>query len=507
MQKKTLMESEQWAQETFGQAELGDPRRTRRLVRVASQMAQDPQGSLPQQMEGNRAALKAAYRLVRAEGVTHEAISTPVWQQTAQQMSQEREPVLLLHDDTALDYGYAPAIAGLGPIGNGSHQGLFVHTVLAVVAHQSRARMLGLAAQLPWVRQPAPRAANGRKQTSRQRRGRERESQLWERAVQRVGRPAAQQLWVHVGDRYADMFAFWQSCRQEGTHFVVRAAHNRRLLAAEGEGEGEANAALEHLLDRVRSWPGQAHGTLELASEHERRARQAQVQLSWGELAVPPTAVNGHVRRSGTPMRVWAVRVWEAEPPCQAEAQRAHIPLEKHGHQRRRPAQQSHPEEPVEAVEWILLCSLPVETEEQAWRMISWYRARWLIEEFHRGLKTGCGLQQRHLREERSLENLLAVLSPLAVRLLQVRNLASQHPDEPALAWVEAQEAQVIATQQQVPVMQLTIGQFVRRVAAMGGFLGRASDGQPGWQTLWRGWQHLHWFVAGMRFAASTSFT
>ena len=215
-----------WAQETFGAAELGDPRRTRRLVRVAAQMAADPQGSLPREMSGNWADLKAAYRLVRADGVSHEAISRPVWQQTRQQVEQEPGVMLIVHDDTQLDYGYRPAISGLGPIGNGSHRGFFVHTVLAVVPRGSGERVLGLLHQEAWVRHPAPRQADGRKESSRQRRERPRESEVWTRAVEQVGSPPAGEVWIHVADRYADMFAFLQRCRQMGTFFLVRAAQN-----------------------------------------------------------------------------------------------------------------------------------------------------------------------------------------------------------------------------------------------------------------------------------------
>jgi len=123
MDTRKLTDPLAWAQETFGGAQLGDRRRSKRLVRVAAQVAADPQGSLPREMGGDWAALKAAYRLVRADGVTHEAISRPVWQQTRQQMEQEPGVVLLVHDDTQVDYGYDPAIKGLGPIGNGSHRG------------------------------------------------------------------------------------------------------------------------------------------------------------------------------------------------------------------------------------------------------------------------------------------------------------------------------------------------------------------------------------------------
>ncbi len=88
------------------------------------------------------------------------------------------------------------------------------------------------------------------------------------------------------------------------------------------------------------------------------------------------------------------------------------------------------------------------------------------------------------------------------MRLLPVRNLCREEPEQPAMVWVEPEEAQVIASQQAVAVERLTIEQFVFSVAQLGGFLRRTSDGPPGWQTLWEGWLRLRWFVAGMRFAA-----
>ena len=74
MDASKLTDPQAWAQETFAAAQLGDPRRSRRLVCVAAQMAADPQGSLPREMGGDWAALKAAYRLVRADGVPHQLV-------------------------------------------------------------------------------------------------------------------------------------------------------------------------------------------------------------------------------------------------------------------------------------------------------------------------------------------------------------------------------------------------------------------------------------------------
>src|SRR5438270_11787271 len=204
MDGSTLTDPLAWAQETFGAAQLGDPRRSRRLVRLAAGMAADPQGSLPRELGGNWAALKAAYRLLRADGVSHEAISRPVWQQTRQQMEHEPGIMLIVHDDTQMDYGYRPAISGLGPIGNGSHRGFLVHTALAEEPLGSSEHVLGVLHQEAWVRQSAARKADGSKESSHQRAERPRESEVSIRAVEQVGSPPAGKVWIHVADRYAD---------------------------------------------------------------------------------------------------------------------------------------------------------------------------------------------------------------------------------------------------------------------------------------------------------------
>lgn len=92
------------------------------------------------------------------------------------------------------------------------------------------------------------------------------------------------------------------------------------------------------------------------------------------------------------PLVVWVLRVWEPEPPAE-----------------------------VEPLEWVLLTSVSVQTAQQAWERVEWYRSRWGVEDSHQGLKTGCRLEERHLQTSEGLRRLLGLLSPLAVRLLQLR--------------------------------------------------------------------------------------
>ena len=334
-----IADAHRWAQQTFGAAQLGDQRRSKRLVHVAEQLAKDPEASLPKQLGGRWGELKAAYRLLHEPDVTHEALSQPHWQQTREWAKKQQEPVLLVHDDTELDYGYDPAASGLLPIGNGSHRGLFVHSVLAVVPQASSERILGLAYQEPWVRESAPRTTEGKKQTYHQRRHRERESGHWPHAVKEVGPAPEGGRWVHVGDRYADMYDFLLACLSTGCDALVRVEQNRRL-------QEEANQPLDHLMDRMKSWPVQGAREQEVPSEHERRARTARLCISWGPVQILPPDGHGRSSKQTPVWRLWAIHVWEPEPPLRQEGQRQRVRREKHGAARKRKERRQQPAEP-----------------------------------------------------------------------------------------------------------------------------------------------------------------
>src|SRR3989475_6575902 len=242
MNTQELLNPKSWAEQTFGGVQLHDLRRTRRAVQAASNLAENPLGSLPAHMHPWKET-KALYRRLPEPDVTFAALMEPHLQQSRDQANASGV-VLLVQDTTDIDLSHRHKISGVGQIGNERGRGFFVQTVLAV-RPQTR-EVLGCMAQEPFVRIPAPQG----EQRYQRRKREERESDVWMRQVQAIGTPESGSLWVHVGDRGADMFPFFQACRSTQTHFLVRAAQNRRVQESEEE--------ISYSLTQARALPSQA---------------------------------------------------------------------------------------------------------------------------------------------------------------------------------------------------------------------------------------------------------
>ena len=204
----TLMAPAQWAQSEFALAELGDQRRTQRLVNMATALAHSPGGTLPQAFPEWK-ELKGAYRFLSQPQASYERILTPHWARTRAACREPGE-YLLIEDTTELDYTGHGATQDLGFIGDGRGRGLLLHSTLAVrvdawtLEQRPEGAVLGLLDQQCWTRQGAP----GKKQreTWRQRVSRPRESQRWARVLEEVGGPPADCQWIFIADREADFY-------------------------------------------------------------------------------------------------------------------------------------------------------------------------------------------------------------------------------------------------------------------------------------------------------------
>ena len=445
-----IADRETWAREQFGEAELKDVRRTRRLVLLGSQMAANSSGSIPQQT-GRVADMKAAYRLFAEEDVTHEGVCGPHFRRTRKQ-AEARPRVFLAQDTMVLDYT-GRKIEGLGPIGDGNGQGLHQQNVLAVDA--ASRLPLGLLYQRHHRREPVPEGES--RSQRRQRPLTERESYWWVQAIEAIGSPATDVAWIHVLDRGGDAFAIIDATRATQTGFIIRAAQNRRITPQAGHA---------YLLDDVRSLP--SLGTREVTVRTpEGRPRTATLYLTGGAVHLLPSATEPALRHQA-PIRCQVVRVWEANPP-----------------------------DDVERVEWILLTSLPAETFDETIFVVDGYACRWIVEELHKCEKTGCRVEERELRDTAKLEPLLGMLSVLAVRLLLLKYVARDDPDRPAQELFTEQEVAVMACYLEQPAAKMTVGMFWRGIGRLGGHPGRKRDGPLGWLRAWRGWQAFQMILLG----------
>jgi hypothetical protein len=451
----TLLPSAQWAQAEFGFAQLGDQRRNQRLMNIAAHLATNPGGTLPQAFP-DWAELKAAYRFFGQRGVNFESVLAPHVERTRQQCRQPGE-YLLIEDTTLLDYSGHEA-AGLGVIGDGAGRGFELHSTLAVavkawpLAARPEGAVVGLFAQQCRRPRPAPPG-----ETRGERLSRPRKSQKWAVGIKSAGAPPPGSRWILVADREADIYEVLRDCQGQGVDFVIRSCQDRRL--AEGVGHiqtvlGQAEA-LGQTTVAVRGGKGLAKRTAIM----EVRSVRLTVDGPWrpGQWQEPLPEMG-------------VVEVREVNAPAEISA-----PLR-----------------------WTLLTSLACTTWAQAQRVVGYYTGRWWIEEYHKALKSGTGVESSQLEHADRLEPLIAILAVVATRLLNTKMLARSQPD--SLAAEQSFGPELLALLGKKfgsPPGGWTNRNLIRAVARVGGFIGRKSDGEPGWQTIWRGWHRLMWMCEG----------
>lgn len=451
-----MQSTSEWAQLNFGNCELGDKRRTNRLVKVAEEVANNPSASLPSQIE-RWSDLKSAYRLFDREEVKFEAIASPHWQLTRQRASGR---VLIIGDTTEIDFGRFRDIEGVGPTGNGTGQGFLLHNALMVEAESEE--ILGIAGQTIHYRKK--KRAGKRSNASQRKRKKNRESEVWGTVIDQIGPPADNVSYVHVFDRGADNFEVYCHLLQQQSDWVIRASQmSRRVLVGDSDEQIQLKDYLPQLT-RVGEY------TLSLRARPGQAAREATIEVRLGSIKIPrPQHVSPWVRkRKQAPIPMNVIEVVEVNAS-----------------------------KGVKPIRWVLLTSLPVRTFDEAWIVIRYYELRWLVEEYHKALKTGCSTESRQLKTAGRLEALVGLTSVVAVRLLQLKSLARTKPEVPAQrvvprVWLKMLK---LARKNLPRVHDLTVRQFYREVAKLGGFLGRKGDGEPGWITIWRGWEKLNTYV------------
>ena len=443
-----LVDDTPWAVREFADAELGDLRRTQRVVELATALAQHPTASLPEAC-GTGAMLKAAYRFFSNDAIEPQDLLCSHIEATYSRLAQV-PLVLAVQDTTEVDWTSHPATQGLGPLGHTACQGLHVHSTLAVTPERVP---LGLLAQQVWARDPAD---VGKRARRKQLPISQKESQKWLASLAAVDSARVEcptTRFISVGDREADVYDLLAATRPAGVELLLRAAWDRCVQAPE-----------RYVWATVAAQPVAESLRLQVPRRGPQPGRAALLRLRFCPLTRCPPRSR---QREGLPaVALWAVQVMEVAPPTA-----------------------------VEPIEWLLLTTVPGHTVDDAIERVRWYACRWGIEVWPRILKSGCRIEARQLATSERLQRCLTLYSVIAWRVFYATMLARAVPEMPCDVLLEIEEWQALYCAihhcPTPPEEPPTLEQAIRWIAQLGGFVGRRRSDQPGTETLWRGFQHL----------------
>lgn len=457
-----------WAMRELGWTELGDKRRTQRLVKIAEGLASEPGRAMSSSCGKNGA--QAVSRLMGRDEVTCGSVLEGHCKMACERC-REYDMVLAVQDTTYLDFSGHPSTEGLGPIGDSKEsRGICCHSVLILSPNKTP---LGLAGMNLWERDAE---RYGISETRRKRPIQEKESNKWLLGLEQAQEHTPPEcLVLAISDRESDVYEYFTSPRRDNVHLLVRLEQNRRVVTQDLEDE-------DYILIRKALENAPVAGQYEIyvpgRTKAESRTAKLEVRLTEVDIMPPVNPCSGAGRE---PVHVWLVWAHELDAP-----------------------------DGVDALDWKLATTICVEGFEGALFIIEAYSGRWVIEEFHRVLKSGCKVEKMQFDDVESLEPAIAASAVVAYRLLYLTKIARESPDADVSLVASPIEVQVaqsyMKSQREKDLYEITtVAKFVRAVALMGGFMGRKGDGNPGTKVLWQGVRRLWDLVDGYKlgFAAA----
>lgn len=449
-----------WSTTIFSNADLGDKRRTKRLISIGSQLSTNIGGSLVKSCEGDEGKLEGIYRFLRNAKVKPEKIAESGFLATVSQAN-KYETLLALEDTTTL--GYTHSLKNyLGDIGGNTKstkRGYLVHNVLMLDAKNEQT--VGLIEQNYWLRASD---SDGRAKKRKARDYEEKESFKWEEASQRVATRMGEKMTdvISVCDREADVYEYlhYKHCAQH--RYIVRASYNRKLKSG------------HFIFDQADTAPILGYYDIKIPQKGGRAARNTILELS--AMTVKILAPTRKVTY-GEELTVNLV-----------------IAKEKHA-----------PD--GEGLCWMLLTEEPIDNFDQARQITRYYELRWRVEDFHKAWKSGgTGVEALRLQTKDNLKRTAIIMAFVAVRLLQMREIFSQareKPDKstPCDKLLDKEEWQTLWVTREKKALPDRVPSAVwayKSIAKLGGWTDSKRTGVVGWKTLWDGWFRLQDKVDGM---------
>jgi hypothetical protein len=439
-----------WVEHELGEADFGDVRLTKRLLKVGEDLSLRPQVPINHASE-DWAATKAAYRLFSNERVSSEELFSVHRKRTCERLSQE-EVVLAIQDTTYLNYNTREKCEGLGYIGEENLKGVIIHNTLAVTP---LGLPLGLLEQKKYTRLKLKRLKESERQNTPIE---EKESFRWIEALRAtVGYTNGAKKVISVCDREGDIYEFLMEAHNLQANYLVRSSSPRQIL--------DDNSM--NIVEAVEKRPSAGTLDVKIPSREGRKGRTAKLEVRYVSTTLSPPHRSPAARSMELmPLRVSIVLVSEPEPP-----------------------------EGAAPLRWILLTNMEVSTFEEAVEKIHWYKARWHIETYHKVLKSGCKVEDCRLQTIEALLLYLTMFGIIAWRIYWFTHVSRTNPTAPAraiLAKTELEALSMLAGRKTKTKLEIKNARMaVIEIAKLGGFLARKHDGHPGPTVIWRGWTRL----------------
>lgn len=460
----------EWALSEFGEANFGDKRLTKRLVKLADNLAELPESSINQAC-GSWTEAKAAYRFFQNDDIKEGAILAAHVTETVKR-AKKHKVILTIQDTCYICYTGHKKTKGLGIISSrpGIHKskiqadGVIMHTAFAIT---SEGLPLGLLDQKIHARPPLLEEIKTLKKKSHNiaLAIEDKESIRWLESLKKSNDAliSADTQIVTICDREADMYDFFELSYRIQSPVLVRACEDRRVNRRSRCSEKTKDT----LWSFIQSLPAQGNIQVEIPVRDKKPARVATLELRFGEFKMNPPRNNIRHRKEELPaLELYAVYIIERHPPLG--------------------------ENPLE---WMLLTNLSVNNFAEALEKIRWYCMRWKIEVFHKILKSGLRVEECRLGTAERLMRYLTVMSVIAWRLFLVTLMSRINPNLPCTALLAEEEWKVLYAKtypaRPYPIIPPSMKDAIRWIAQLGGFLARKGDGDPGPITLWRGWKRL----------------
>ena len=451
-------DSVQWARSLFSEANLGDKRRTKRLVQIAANSASKLGKSLVKTCN-NSAEIEASYRFMRNEAIDSKDVEQAGFAVTAKHAEQFGE-MLAIEDTTSLNYSHASVRDELGHItASKKARGIQAHSVLLYATDEKQ--IIGLIEQHRWSRDINSYGQSNK--LANKTPYEEKESFKWERASRHMSERLSEKAMsrvISVCDREADIIEYINYKLEHNQRFIVRSSKSRHIE--------EAADKLHNFGHRLQS---AGERELLVAQKGGRKARKAKMEVSFSSVHIKAPA-----NKPGDSIALSYVLCKEVEgEAC-----------------------------------WHLLTSEPITNNEQAQMVVDHYETRWLIEDYHKAWKSsGTQVEDLRMQKASNLEKMTVIKAFVAVRVMQLRLYGNKNsprskdnceallsPTAWKLLWLKREE-------KPLPKKPPTIEWAYINIGKLAGWYDSKRTGIVGWKTLWEGWILLESILDGYFIAKS----